>query len=221
MHIFHAINKGAVNFTKFPPVNLPARHSNFPTLTKLARAHARKEMSSGCTAVYFLREIVARGVQGGEGGDGGGRCAGKDEEENARQKPVWNIPARRRRGPRWRPCSVVSRFLFLSVSFSRLNSRYRRPTLTILPFFGARYAHGIRNAARVIYARRTHLERAMPDSTFAFAYTRAYVHACVNERVNTCVSMYASTYARERASTRARNGIGHHRKTHGHPSVMD
>lgn len=117
---------------------------------------------------------------------------------------------------RWFP-----RFLFLSVSFSRLNSRYRRPTLTILPFFGARYAHGIRNAARVIYARRTHLERAMPDSTFAFAYTRAYVHACVNERVNTCVSTYASTCARERASTRARNGIGHHRKTHGHPSVMD
>lgn len=53
-------------------------------------------------------------------------------------------------GPRWRPHSVVSRFLFLSVSFSRLNSRYRQPTLTILPFFGARYTHGIRNAVRDI-----------------------------------------------------------------------
>jgi len=53
-------------------------------------------------------------------------------------------------GPRWRPRSVVSRFLFLSVSFSQLNSRYRQPTLTSLPFFGARYAHGIRNAARDI-----------------------------------------------------------------------
>lgn len=201
-HIFDAVNKGAVNFTKFPPINLPARHSNFPTLTKLARAHARKEMSSGCTAVYFLREIVARGVQGGEGGDGGGNDAQERTKRRTRGRSLFGTSRRGDGGAvqdgahaRWFPV-----FSFSLSPSPGLIPRYRRPTLAILPFFGARYAHGIRNAARVIYARRTHLERAMPDSTFAFAYTRAYVHACVNGRVNTCVSICTRVRARVRAS---------------------
>lgn len=120
--------KGEMNFRKFFYLkSVFARHSTltrFSTLTKRARALARKEMSSACTAVYFLREIVAMRPRK--------RRKEKEEEEeedDAQERTKWRTQgrslfgtSRRRRRRSKMALSVVSRFLFLSVSFSRLNS---------------------------------------------------------------------------------------------------
>lgn len=119
-----AVNKGGNKFQKILPpyISLSARHSNFSTVTKRARVRARKEMSDS-TAVYFLREIVAmcprrrrwRMRRRRRRTTWGKRRRGEREAEACLEHPGGG-------GPRWRPRSVVSRFLLLSVSFSRLNS---------------------------------------------------------------------------------------------------
>lgn len=129
-------------------------------------------MSPGCTAVYFLCEIVAmcprRGRRRREEDD----CAGKDEEENARQKPVWSIPAAAVQDgvhARWFPVFSFS----LSPSLGLIPDTVSRP-LPSCPFL-VRVTPMEYVTRCVIYARRTHLERVLPDSTFAFVYTRACI----------------------------------------------
>lgn len=136
----------------------------------------------------------------GRGGDEEGRC-GKDEKENARQKPVWNIPTAAVQDgvhARWFPVFSYS----LSSSLGLIPDTVSRPLPSCL--FLVRVTPMEYVTRRVIYTRRTHLERAMPDSTFAFAYTRAYVLECVRECVHITVS---STTERHMATPRSRISI--------------
>lgn len=126
--------------------------------------------------------------------EGGGRCSGKDEEENARQKPVWSIPAAAVQDgvhTRWFPVFSFS----LSPSLGLIPDTVSRP-LPSCPFL-VRVTPMEYVTRCVIYARRTHLERALPDSTFAFVYTRACVRVRVRECVYECVSACMSACVNE------------------------
>lgn len=196
MCIFYMINKGGINFRKFFHKTVCSRHSNFSALTKYARARARNVVwLYGC--VFSTRDTSKE----------------KKKEEDVQERTKRRMCEAEaclehpgNGGPRWRPRSVVSRFLFLSVSFSQLNSRYRRP-LPSCPFL-VRVTPMEYVTQRVIYVR---IWSAPCPILRLLSLICPYMHMWMNMWMHEYLLEYMR--ARVRAVT-----VSDHRKTHGHPS---